>query len=216
MINNTIKLLAILMIALSFSSCGYNSMVGLDENVAEKWGNVQSAYQHRADVTKNLEAIIKGSANFEKDALIAVTNARSKASSINIDPSNITPEAMKNFEKMQSSFSGAMSRLLATFERYPDLKTTAQFKDFMTKYEGAENRIKAERDYYNEAAKEYNTYVRSFPKNMYAGIFGFGRKAYFEASQGSEDAPTIDFSSPKGSSSGSGTGSPAPGAAGGN
>ncbi len=171
----------------------YNGLVDKDENVSEAWSKVQSAYQRRADLIPQLVATVKGAADFEKSTITAVTEARSKATSITIDPSNITPEQLKQFQAAQGGLTSSLSRLLATFERYPELKATANFKELQSQLEGTENRIKVERDNFNEKVTEYNKSVRRFPSSMYAGILGFDRMSQFEAAQGSENAPEINF-----------------------
>lgn len=193
MLKNAIKVLSLLVVVMTFSSCGYNSMVNYDEEVASKWGNVQNSYQRRADLVPNLVETVKGAANMEKEILTEVTNARARATGVSIDPSNITPEALQKFEAAQSGLGGSLSRLLVSVERYPEIKSNRNFLDLQRQLEGTENRIKVARDEYNDAAKVYNSYVRSFPKNLYAGMFGFGRKPYFEAAQGAENAPGVNF-----------------------
>ncbi len=171
----------------------YNNLVVKDEGVNQAWGNVQSAYQRRADLVPQLVNTVKGVAEFEKSTITAVVEARSKATSIQIDPSNITPAQLKQFQQAQSGLSSSLSRLLATFERYPELKATANFRDLQTQLEGTENRIKVERDRFNEASTNYNISVRKFPAAIWAGIFGFGQRPQFEAEQGAQDAPEVNF-----------------------
>lgn len=169
-------------------------MVGMDEGVKAQWSNVENAYQLRADKTKNLVEIIKGSADFEQQTLVDVVEARSKATSIQLTADDLTPEKLAQFEQAQQQFTGALSRLLMNIERYPDLQTTAAFRDFQAQYEGMENRIGVERRKFNELAQEYNAKIRQFPNNMLAGLFGFTEKAYFKAQEGTDVAPDIDFS----------------------
>ncbi|MEM9990481.1 MAG: LemA family protein [Bacteroidota bacterium] len=176
------------------NGCGtYNSLVDKDEDVEQAWGKVQSAYQRRADLVPQLVNTVKGVAEFEKSTITAVTEARSKATSIQIDPSNITPAQLKQFQQAQSGLTSSLSRLLATFERYPELKATANFRDLQTQLEGTENRIKVERDRFNEATTDYNKSVRKFPAAIWAGIFGFDRRPQFEADQDAQDAPEVNF-----------------------
>lgn len=176
------------------NGCGtYNGLVEKDESVNQAWANVQSAYQRRADLVPQLVNTVKGVAEFEKSTITAVTEARSKATSITIDPSNITPDQLKKFQQAQSGLTSSLSRLLATFERYPELKATANFRDLQTQLEGTENRIKVERDRFNEAATQYNTSVRKFPTAIWAGIFGFDRRPQFEADEGAQNAPEVNF-----------------------
>lgn len=180
---------AIVLWAISFQ----RGMVGLNEGVAAQWSNVENAYQLRADKTKNIIEIIKGSADFEKTTLTDVIEARSKASSIQLDANDLTPEKMAQFEQAQAQLTGALSRLMVTVERYPDLKTTSAFRDFQAQYEGMENRIGVERRKFNDMAREYNAKIKRMPNNLLAGVFGFTEKGYFEAAPGTENAPDISF-----------------------
>ncbi|OAB76011.1 LemA family protein [Cochleicola gelatinilyticus] len=170
-----------------------NKLVPLEENVAGQWGNVESAYQRRADLIPNIVNTAKGYAEFEQETLLKVTEARSKATSINIDPSNITPQQLAQFQQAQSGLTSALSRLLAVFERYPDLKANENFKELINELERTENRINVERNRFNETAKQFNTEIRLFPTNMIAGMLGFEKKTYFEADAGSENAPDVEF-----------------------
>lgn len=171
----------------------YNGTVGLNEDVTRQWSNVENAYQLRADKTKNLVEIVKGAADFEKETLTQVVEARAKATSVNITPGDLSPEKIKAFQEAQDQFSGALSRLMVTVERYPDLKAVQGFRDFQTQYEGMENRIGVERKKYNDVARDYNTRIKRFPGNFFAGLFGFTEKGYFEAKEGTENAPDISF-----------------------
>ncbi|MEM8523249.1 MAG: LemA family protein [Bacteroidota bacterium] len=171
----------------------YNSLVDKDENVEQAWGNVQNAYQRRADLIPQLVATVKGAAEFEKSTITAVTEARAKATSITIDPSNITPEQLQQFQQAQSGLTSSLSRLLATFERYPELKATDGFRQLQAQLEGTENRIKVERDKFNSVVTTYNKSVRKFPAAIFAGIFGFDRRPQFESDSGAEDAPEVNF-----------------------
>lgn len=185
---------AIIAILLIFVAVrGYNSTIGLEENVTEAWANVESSYQRRSDLIGNLVKTVQGAADFEKGTLEAVVNARAKATSITIDPSNITPEQLAKFNKVQGGLSGALKSLLMTVERYPDLKANKNFLELQSQLEGTENRINIVRDRFNESVKPYNKHVRTFPNNLIVGIFGFEKKAYFEADEGSEKAPDVDF-----------------------
>jgi LemA protein len=177
----------------SQSSCGYNTMVSKDETVEAQWANVENAYQRRADLIPNLVNTVKGAANFEKETLTAVIEARAKATSVNISPDNLTPENIQRFQQAQGELSGALSRLLVSVERYPELKANQNFLELQAQLEGTENRISVERRKFNEAVQDYNTTVRSFPNNIMAGIFGFERKGHFQADPGSERAPTVEF-----------------------
>lgn len=177
----------------SQSSCGYNTMVTKDETVEAQWANVENAYQRRADLIPNLVNTVKGAANFEQETLTGVIEARAKATSVNISPDNLTPENLERFQQAQGQLSGALSRLLVSVERYPELKANQNFLELQAQLEGTENRISVERRKFNEAVQDYNTTVRSFPNNLMAGIFGFERKGHFQADPGSEKAPTVQF-----------------------
>lgn len=170
-----------------------NKLVPLDEGVDAQWGNVQSSYQRRANLIPNIVNTAKGYAEFEQETLIRVTEARSKATSIQIDPSNITPEQLKQFQQAQSGLTSALSRLLATFERYPDLKANENFRELINELERTENRINVERNRFNEAAKLINQEIRLFPTNFVAGFLGFNERDYFEADEGAENAPNVEF-----------------------
>jgi LemA protein len=172
---------------------GYNTMVSQDQNVKGKWGNVQSEYQRRSDLIPNLVSTVKGAADFEKSTLEAVVSARAKATATTIDPANLTPENIAKFQQAQGELSGALSRLLVTVERYPDLKANQNFRDLQAQLEGTENRIKVSRNDFNAAVQTFNTTVKSFPNNIFAGMFGFKEKGYFAADAGAEKAPTVDF-----------------------
>ncbi|SDW38076.1 LemA family protein [Aequorivita viscosa] len=170
-----------------------NRLVQLDENVMAQWGNVESSYQRRADLIPNIVNTAKGYAEFEQETLIRVTEARSKATAMTVDPSKATPEQMAQFQEAQSGLSSALSRLLLTFERYPDLKANENFKELINELERTENRINVERNRYNETLRVYNPETRKFPTNLAAGILGFDQKPYFEAEAGTETAPNVDF-----------------------
>jgi LemA protein len=165
----------------------------MDEGVQTKWADVETQYQRRADLIPNLVNTVKGYAAHESETLLAVVEARAKATSVNIDPTNMSAEQIANFQKAQDGVSSALGRLLVTVEKYPDLKANENFKELQAQLEGTENRISVARRDYNEAARKYNTTLRSFPKNILAGMFGFEKKAYFEAQEGSEQAPTVQF-----------------------
>ena len=180
-------------VLVSQSSCGYNQMVNLDERVGSAWSQVQNQYQRRADLIPNLVNTVKGAANFEKETLTAVIEARAKATSMQISPDNLTPENIAKFQAAQSQLTGALSRLLVTVEQYPELKANQNFLELQSQLEGTENRISVERRNFNETVQQYNSYVRSFPRNLYAGFFGFEKKGYFEAEAGAQKAPTVQF-----------------------
>jgi len=171
----------------------YNGLVGKEETVSEYWAKVESAYQRRTDLYSNIVKTVQASADFERKTLKEVIEARSKATSIEINVDDLTPENIAKFQQAQNQFSGSFSKLLATFERYPDLKTTGAFREFMAQQEGTENRINVARDRFNEAAKTFNVSVRKFPTTLIASAFGFDKKAYFEAEEGSEKAPEVNF-----------------------
>ena len=177
----------------SLSSCSYNSLVDLDEGVSQSWANVETAYQRRADLIPNLVETVKGAADFERSTLESVINARAKATSIEIDPSNITPEQFAQFQEAQSEVSSALNRLLVTVERYPELKANENFVKLQDQLESTENQILTARTRFNEAVQGYNGKVRRFPSNITANIFGFDQKPYFEAEKGAEKAPEVEF-----------------------
>ncbi|WP_203257765.1 LemA family protein [Hyunsoonleella ulvae] len=171
----------------------YNSLIGLDENVNEAWGKVESSYQRRADLIGNLVKTVQGAADFERGTLKDVIEARAKATSMNIDPSNLTPEQIAKFSEVQSGLAGALKSLLVTVERYPELKANKNFLELQAQLEGTENRINVVRDRFNEAVKPYNETIRSFPNNLFAGFMGFDKKAYFESEAGADKAPDVNF-----------------------
>jgi len=177
----------------SQSSCGYNTMVQKDETVEAQWGNVQNAYQRRADLVPNLVNTVKGAAEFERGTLTDVIEARAKATSVNISPDNLTPENIQRFQQAQGELSSALSRLLVSVEKYPDLKANQNFLELQAQLEGTENRISVERRKFNETVQDYNSYIRSFPQNLVAGMFDFEKKGYFEAEAGAQQAPTVEF-----------------------
>jgi len=188
-------LTAILVIvgAMSLSSCSYNSMVQLDENVKGKWGQVQTQYQRRSDLIPNLVATVKGAADFEKSTLTAVIEARAKATSVQVDPTKLTPESIQQFQAAQGQLSSALGRLLAVSENYPQLRANESFMGLQAQLEGTENRITVARKDFNDAVQEYNTKIRKFPANLTAKMFGFKEKGYFQAEAGSDKAPTVKF-----------------------
>jgi len=179
--------------ASSLSSCGYNSMVQLDEQVTSQWGQVQNVYQRRTDLIPNLVASVKGAANFEKETLTQVIEARAKATSVQVDPTKLTPEAIQQFQASQSGLSSALGRLMVVVEKYPDLKANQNFLELQSQLEGTENRISVERMKFNQVTEQYNTKIRSFPNNLTAGMFGFEKKGYFQAEAGANKAPAVAF-----------------------
>lgn len=172
---------------------GYNSLVSSDEEAQTKWADVETQYQRRADLIPNLVNTVKGYAAHESETLQAVVEARAKATSVSIDPSNMSAEQIANFQKAQDGVSSALSKLLVTVEKYPDLKANENFKELQAQLEGTENRISVARRDYNDASRQYNTFLRSFPKNILASLFGFEKRAYFEAQTGTEQAPSVQF-----------------------
>lgn len=185
-------LMAVVMIPL-LSSCGYNTMVELDENVTASWAQVENVYQRRADLIPNLVNTVKGYAEHEQETLQSVIEARSKATSINLSADELNEQTLQNFQKAQEGLSSALSRLMVVMERYPDLKANQNFLDLQAQLEGTENRIAVERRKFNEATRAYNTYIRRFPRNLIAGMFNFESKPYFEADQGADKAPEVQF-----------------------
>jgi LemA protein len=172
---------------------GYNSMVGEQEKATTAFANVQSAYQRRADLIPNLVETVKGYAAHEKETLEGVVNARSKATQMTVDPENLTPEKLQEYQKAQGELGAALGRLIAISESYPDLKANENFRDLQVQLEGTENRINEARNKFNEVVQQYNVVIRSFPKNLLAGLFGFDKMAKFEAEAGAEKAPQVKF-----------------------
>ncbi len=170
-----------------------NTAVSMQEGIKAQWGNVESAYQRRADLIPNLVNTVKGYAQHEKSTLEAVVKARASATQVKIDPSNITPEQLRKFQQAQQGLTGALSRLLLVVERYPDLKANKNFLELQSQLEGTENRIKVERDRFNKAVKDYNTFIRRFPNNIWASILNFKPNGYFQAEKGAEKAPEVKF-----------------------
>jgi len=171
----------------------YNNMVTKGESVDAQWSQVENVYQRRADLIPNLVNTVKGYATHEKETLEGVVEARAKATSVNIDASNLNPQSMQAFQKAQDGLSGALSKLMVVVEKYPDLKANQNFLDLQAQLEGTENRIAVERKKFNEKVREYNTYIKTFPNNMFAGMFGFVQKPYFKSAQGSDKAPEVKF-----------------------
>ena len=179
--------------ALSLSSCGYNDIVSKQENVDAQWAQVENVYQRRADLIPNLVSTVKGYAAHESSTITAVIEARSKATSINIDASKLNEQSLAQFQKAQGELSSALSRLMAVKEAYPDLKANENFIQLQKQLESTENGITTERNKFNEAAKDYNTYIRKFPNNLIASMFSFETKPYFKAEEGSQKAPKVEF-----------------------
>ena len=171
----------------------YNCLVKDQESVETAWAQVENVYQRRADLIPNLVETVKGYAKHEQETLEGVIEARANATKVTIDPSNMTPEDLKKYQEAQGEVTNALSRLIAVSESYPDLKANQNFLELQNQLEGTENRIAVERNKFNEVAREYNTKRRTFPTNIIAGIFGFGDKPYFQAQEGADKAPKVDF-----------------------
>lgn len=192
--SRTLIIVVVIAIALGMYGCSsYNGLVDKDTQVEKYWANVQTQYQRRSDLIPNLVNTVKGAANFEKGTLVAVQEARSKATGINLSADQLTPENIQKFQAAQDQLSGSLSRLLAVAENYPQLKATQNFSELQAQLEGTENRITVARNDFNGAATSYNQSVRSFPNNIFAGVFGFSRKGLFEASKAAQSAPTVQF-----------------------
>jgi LemA protein len=193
MSRSLIVIVVILLLGGMYGCSSYNGLVQKDETVNEAWAKVQSQYQRRADLIPNLVNTVKGAADFEKSTLTGVIEARSKATSMNLSADQLTPENIQKFQAAQEQLSGALSRLLVTVERYPDLKANQNFLELQAQLEGTENRIAVARNDFNTVVKDYNQSVRSFPTNIFAGMFGFPVKGFFEASQAAQNAPAVQF-----------------------
>ena len=177
----------------TLSSCGYNSMVNKEEAVTSQWAQVQNSYQRRADLIPNLVSTVKGYASHEQETFTAVVEARSKATQMTVNPEDLTEESIQQFQEAQGQLSSALGKLLMIRENYPELKANQNFLALQDELAGTENRIAVERNRFNETAREYNQYIRRFPHVIYAGMFGFKKKGYFEADAGSQTAPVVDF-----------------------
>ncbi len=196
MSTRNLSLIIIVAVILLFGGCacsGYNNLVTKDENVKGKWGNVQSEYQRRSDLIPNLVSTVKGAANFEQTTLTNVIEARAKATQVQINANDLSPEKIAAFQQAQAGLSGALGKLLAVAEAYPDLKATQNFRDLQAQLEGTENRIKVARNDFNESVQDYNATVRRFPNSLYGGMFGFHAKGYFQSEPGSDKAPDVKF-----------------------
>lgn len=193
MSKSIIVIVIILLIGGLFGCSSYNGLVQKDETVNKAWADVQSQYQRRADLIPNLVNTVKGAAEFEKSTLTDVINARAKATSTQISADQLTPENIQKFQAAQEQLGGALSRLLVSVERYPDLKANQNFLELQAQLEGTENRITVARNDFNAVVNDYNQSVRTFPNAIFAGIFGFDRKGFFEASQAAQNAPTVTF-----------------------
>jgi len=178
---------------LSLSSCGYNGMVQLDEQVQSQWAQVQNVYQRRSDLIPNLVNTVKGAANFEKSTLVQVMEARAKATAVTVDPTKLSPESIQKFQAAQGNLSQSLGRLLVAVENYPQLKSNQNFLELQSQLEGTENRITVERQRFNEVTQAYNAKIRSFPDNLTASMFGFQKKGYFQAEASAQKAPQVQF-----------------------
>ncbi len=171
----------------------YNSMVTMGETVTSQWGNVETQYQRRLDLIPNFVNTVKGAANFEQQTLTQVIEARAKATSVKIEPKDLTEQSMAQFQAAQNQVSSALARLMVVVEKYPELKATQNFRDLQVTLEGTENRISTERRKFNDVAQTYNTYIKKFPQNFLAGMFSFTQKPYFKATEGADKAPEVKF-----------------------
>ncbi len=188
-----VVIVAVVLILFFWIKGMYNSMVRMDENVSQAWAQVENVYQRRSDLIPNLVATVKGYAEHESSTLEAVVEARAKATQATVDPSRLSEEELANFMNAQNDLGTAIGRLLVSVERYPDLKANQNFLELQAQLEGTENRIAVERKKFNEAARNYNVAIRRFPNNIFAGMFGFEKKGYFEASEGVDQAPAVSF-----------------------
>lgn len=196
----TIILLVIVgaILLLIMNGCGsYNNMVSKQEATSSAWSQVENVYQRRLDLIPNLVNTVKGVANFEQKTLEGVINARASATQVKVDASKLSPEQIQKFQASQGELSQALGRLMVVAEQYPQLKATQNFLELQSQLEGTENRIAVERQKFNEIVKDYNTYIRKFPQVLYAGIFGFDKKGYFEATAGADKAPEVNFEEKK-------------------
>ena len=193
-------ILIVLVLLIGFAGCAgcgtYNSLVASEEGVEEAWGNVETAYQRRADLIPNLVNTVQAAGDFEQETLAAVTEARARATSINVSADDLRDsEGLVRFQQAQSQLSGALGRLLVVSENYPQLRATDAFRDLQAQLEGTENRINTARTRYNGAVRDYNTEIRSFPAAIFAGMFGHSRRTSFEAAEGADAAPVVNFDS---------------------
>lgn len=192
-VKTLLVLAGIVLVLAGFLMKPYNQMVQKDETCSKAWANVENAYQRRMDLIPNLVKTVQGAADYERGTLEAVIEARSKATSVQVDPSNLTEESLAKFQAAQDQLSSALSRLMVVVERYPELKANQNFLELQSELEGTENRIAVERNKYNETVGENNTYIRRFPNNIIAGLFNFDKKGYFKAAEGADKAPEVDF-----------------------
>ncbi|MBO7280813.1 MAG: LemA family protein [Bacteroidaceae bacterium] len=190
---STIIIIVVAVVAIIWGVTSYNGLVKMDEGVGTAWSNVENQYQRRADLIPNLVNTVKGYAAHEKETLDAVVAARTRATQMTVNADDLTPEKLQAYQKAQGEVGSALGRLLAITENYPDLKANQNFLELQAQLEGTENRISVERRNFNEAAKNYNTAIRTFPRNLLAGMFGFEKRPYFEAEDGASKAPEVKF-----------------------
>ena len=188
-----IIIIAVVAVIVIWAVSMYNGLVTMDENVNSQWANVETQYQRRADLIPNLVNTVKGYASHEKETLEGVVEARSKATQMQVNASDLTPEKLAAYQKAQGAVTSALGKLLAITENYPDLKANQNFMELQAQLEGTENRIAVERRKFNESVRNYNADIRQFPKNIIAGMFGFTPKPYFEANEGAAQAPKVEF-----------------------
>ncbi len=184
---------AVLLLLVFSGYSSYNNMVNKQETTSSAWAQVENVYQRRADLIPNLVNTVKGVANFEQKTLTDVINARASASQMKVDASKLSADQIQKFQASQGELSQALGRLMVVAEQYPQLKATDNFKELQSQLEGTENRISVERGKFNDAVKDYNAYIRKFPQVLYAGLFGFDKKGYFEAEKGADKAPEVSF-----------------------
>ena len=190
---SVIILIAVVAVIIIWAISAYNGLVAMDENVSSQWANVETQYQRRADLLPNLVNTVKGYASHEKETLEGVVEARSKATQIKVDANDLTPEKLAEYQKAQGAVTSALGKLLAITENYPDLKANQNFLELQAQLEGTENRISVERKRFNDTARAYNTAIRTFPRNLLAGMFGFDKRPYFESEEGADKAPKVEF-----------------------
>ena len=190
---STIIIIAVLALLAIWAVTGYNGLVAMEENVNGQWSNVETQYQRRADLIPNLVNTVRGYASHDRETLEGVIEARSKATRITVNAEDLTPEKLAEYQKAQGAVTSALGKLLAITENYPELKANQNFLELQAQLEGTENRINVARTNFNNTAKEFNTSIRRFPKNIPAGLFGFEKRAYFEAAEGAEQAPKVEF-----------------------
>ena len=191
--STVIILIAVVAVIIIWAISAYNGLVSMDENVSSQWANVETQYQRRADLIPNLVNTVKGYASHEKETLEGVVEARSKATQIKVDANDLTPEKLAEYQKAQGAVTSALGKLLAITENYPDLKANQNFLELQAQLEGTENRISVERKRFNDTARAYNTAIRTFPRNLLAGMFGFDKRPYFESEEGADKAPKVEF-----------------------